>query len=144
MCTFETCFKSFLVVVAVLVGTFGVVEVVYGGIYFNSHTCDGSSVVSPTLWLVISGSTRFLSAFLLLFDACCKNCLSDLILVFVFLFDIGWSIIGGVVLWHDCEGLQPDNLRVFMWIAVITTCASILQVLTIPKRPKTIFGESYA
>lgn len=144
MSALQTFARLFMSLCAILVGGFGVVEVVYGGVYYDSYTCNSSVIESltPTLWLVVSGCARFLGGVLFLSWVLCPNCISDLITVFLAGFDIAWGTVGGIILWDQCRDLQPDNLRIFMWIAVIWTCASFLQAVTIGLRSKVYFGES--
>ena len=132
----QSCALAVALVLNVLWGAFGIVELIYGATYQDSYTCDSSPVVEPPTWLITSGSvllgTAFFGVMYSLYFLCGGSGGTDCAAVFrlfsmtlfglVGLFHVAWAVVGGVMLWRDCRGETPDNLRVFTWIAVITHC----------------------
>ncbi len=142
MFSFKLFFICASVVFALLSIGLGITDVIFGGIYYDSYTCDDARF-SPTKWLVIAGSTRALTCILFLAYASGGNSLADLLTVFIAMFDIGWSVFGGVIFWHDCQDMTPDSLRQFMWVAVIGSCASVLGILWTTQRTRHM-NDSFA
>jgi hypothetical protein len=109
--------------ILVFASVFSFIELAFGAHYLGKGGCDDSTLIEPSVWLIIMGSVNIFSYLSAIIRSCSEN---DFIQVFHFIvtvlsvmFNIAWTIIGGVVLWRDNFDCAPSKMHDFIWSSVI-------------------------
>jgi hypothetical protein len=103
---------------------FSFIELAFGINYLGTDGCNNSTLIDPSIWLIIMGAVNIFSYLSAIVRSCVYE--NDFIEVFHFIisvlsivFNIAWTIIGGVVLWRDNLDCNPTKMHDFMWASII-------------------------
>ena len=142
---------SLIVLIAIPALAIGITEIVISSQHINPSQCNNDSIISPVNWLFTDASVMLFSmiitSFVIYQLLINRIFVTGLFLLgaLITLFNLVWTIIGGIVLWRDNPDCEPQSLYVLFVIVMTFHLVAYVNLIGLlmctPLYALLIFGE---